>query len=127
MRLYAKGRSEVSASFVLLPSDLLPVSFPQLPMIAPMNPPMRNPMLVLLRRTFPSTGGQDVVVAFITVVPGDPHVAPVRRRTPVLVNRRFSVWVTGGSAVAMESTLPGRWQRNLVRAPKQLLRSKKSF
>ena len=67
---------------------LPPVSFLQLPMVSPVDPFVRNPALVLLRRTVPAAGGPDVVVAFIAVVPRDPHVSPLRGRTTALVNRR---------------------------------------
>jgi hypothetical protein len=87
MTRVARVRFDVPAALRQSPTRLPPVSLLQLPVVSPMNPPVRDPTLVRLWRTIPSAGGPDVVVAFPAVVPGDPHVASVRRRTPALVNR----------------------------------------
>jgi hypothetical protein len=62
-------------------------------MIAPVNPPVRNPTLVFMGWTLPAAGGPDVVVTFIAVIAVDPYVTTFRRPAALFVD-----WVRGANA-----------------------------
>jgi len=57
-------------------------------MIAAAPPAVSDPTLVFLGRTIPATGGPDVVVAFVAVIAGDPHITPIRWPAAIFVNGR---------------------------------------
>jgi hypothetical protein len=57
-------------------------------MVAMVFPPVGNPMLTRMRRTVPVASGPDVMIAFIAMIPVDPHITPVRRWRTTLNNRR---------------------------------------
>jgi len=67
---------------------LPPVAFNQHPFPMAVNPMMRNPACALMGRTIPAARCPDVVVPFPAVITGNPHVSPLRRRTPLFVDGR---------------------------------------
>jgi hypothetical protein len=57
-------------------------------MIAVVLPAVRSPTLARMFRTPPLAWNPNVVVAIVAVIAGDPHISPIRRRTPVFVDGR---------------------------------------